>query len=43
MDSPDVLDSVPLIGVVMKLSLVYLPSLAIESSDTLVQMNLPVL
>jgi putative ABC transport system permease protein len=29
--------------VIMKLSLVYLPSLAIESSDTVVQMNLPVL
>jgi putative ABC transport system permease protein len=29
--------------VIMKLSLVYLPSLAIESSDTVVRMNLPVL
>lgn len=29
--------------IIMKLSLVYLPSLAIESSDTVVQMNLPVL
>ena len=29
--------------VIMKVSLVYLPSLAIESSDTVVQMNLPVL
>ena len=28
---------------IMKLSLVYLPSLAVESSDTLVQINLPVL
>jgi putative ABC transport system permease protein len=29
--------------IIMKLSLVYLPSLAIESSETVVQMNLPVL
>jgi len=29
--------------VIMKVSLVYLPSLAIESSDTVVQINLPVL